>query len=448
MSDDTVPIVIRIERKPVEKGQKEQEKFQCKLVSPPRPKTLSLPSDFDFNGLSGPFATDPVKSIGSLIFKELCKNEAIEEAIAESNKARPIYIDTETVKAETISWETLWDKDFLALQRGWPIVRRAESDVPPQFTMDLFAPPLRILAVISAEDYPGEPEWDALYKAAQGATALGLPVEIRVVTGDKDLFKKIDDGVKSGAVKSTSVKAVPNSETSLDTLIGTFKPHVLHFFCHGEIDQGAWLIVRTGLKDQPFSIAIDKLVKLPSLRKVWLVVLNSCDSSVPIGDAPSMAYQLVARVGVPFAIGTMDPVDVHDAYEFSAAFYERLLYTLSQVFKAARPKEPITIGWADALHAAREALDHKYGQASAQCNQWTLPVLYMRARNDLVIAKDPTLAKEADAPAPPVGSTTPDLVAIRANMAAALLRNLSPDTSEAIKQALVAAILNADSDHP
>src|SRR3954447_1702009 len=115
------PTVIRFERR-----QLEEELFQCKLVSPPRPRTPSIPSAFDVGILDGPFAADPVREIGSRIFQELCKNAAIKEAIGDAlnakfNSVQPIYIDTESVRAETICWEALWESTtrFLALDQRW-----------------------------------------------------------------------------------------------------------------------------------------------------------------------------------------------------------------------------------------------------------------------------------------------------------------------------------------
>jgi CHAT domain len=433
--------VIRFERR-----QSEKDEFQCKLVSPPRPKTRSVPSVFDVAALNGPFNGDPVKDLGSRIFAELCKNPAIKEAMgdalnAKANSVRPIYIDTETVRAESICWEALWEQTsrFLALDQRWPIARRAQSDAPSRVKVDWFAPPLKILAVISAENYPGGPEWDCIHQAAECAIGLGLPVEIQVITGEEALKDKIEANMKPGGAV-LQPKPVPADPNALDLLIAAFKPHIVHFFCHGVIEQDPWLVIRTGMKDAPLEASI---VNLPSLQKVWLVVLNSCDSSVPIGDVPSMAYQLVATMGVPFVVGTLAPVDVLDAYKFSEAFYGRLLFKFSEVFKAARPKEVITIGWAEALYAARDAIDRQNKKMSTQNNRWTLPVLYARTEELAIITKDTAPAPtQPPAPIPVAEGPTTDPMVIRAAMVADLLRGLPPNTPDAYKLALVTTILN------
>jgi hypothetical protein len=437
------PTVIRFERR-----QAQEDEFQCKLVSPPIPKTPSVPSRFDVAVLTGPFTANSVQDVGSRIFEELCKNAAIKAAIGDAlnakiNSVRPIYIDTETVRAESICWEALWDttKSFLALDRRWPIARRAQPDAPPKLSMAFFAPPLRILAIISAENYPGVPEWEGIQKAAQ--SAIGLPVQIQVVTGDDALFGAVKNNVQLDS-EALQPQPVPEYPDALDLIIDNFKPHIVHFFCHGVIAQSPWLAIRTGRKDKPLKVGIESL---PSLQKVWLVVLNSCDGSVPIGDVPSMAYQIVAKMGVPFVLGTLAPIDLLDAYKFSEAFYGRLLFKFAETFAAARPEDLITIGWTDALHAARDAIDRKYEQNAATNNQWTLPVLYERTEKFYITKKaEPApapIAKEASPAAPPVAEQPKtDPVIIRATMVADLLRSLPPDMPDAIKQALVASILN------
>jgi hypothetical protein len=219
----------------------------------------------------------------------------------------------------------------------------------------------------------------------------------------------------------------------------------VHFFCHGVIAQSPFLYIRTGRKDKPLNkVGIESL---PSLQQVWLVVLNSCDSSVSTGDAPSMAYQIIAKMGVPFVLGTMAPIELFDAYQFSEAFYGQLLFRFAKTFSDARPEQPITIGWTEALHAARDAIDRKYDQKSATNNQWTLPVLYERTEKFFITKKaEPVpapIAKEAPpAPAPVAERPKTDLLVVRAAMVANLLRSLPPDTPEAFKKALVASILN------
>ena len=441
MNDTTV---IRFERRQIE-----AEVFQCKLVSPTLPKTPSVPSVFDVTALAPPPAADPVQDIGSRIFKELAKNAAIKEAIgnalnAQINSVRPIYIDTESVRAESICWEALWEtttKRFLALDARWPIARRARPEAPPKLPMAFFAPPLKILAVISAENYPGLAEWDGIYKAAQRSIQLGRPVEIQVVTGDADLFKAVKAIAQADPAIRTPL-AVPEDPGALDLIIGTFQPHIVHFFCHGLIEQSPWLLIRTGAKDEELKVAVDSLA---SLQTVWLVVLNSCDSSVSTGEVPSMAYQIVAKMGVPFVLGTLAPIDVLDAYKFSEAFYERLLFKFAGTFTTARSQDVMTIGWTEALHAARDAIDRKYDQTSTKNNQWTLPVLYERTETFYIIksAEQPPAAVVREVRPVPAPVTEPkiDPLVIRATMVADLLRSLPPDTPDAIKQALVASIL-------
>jgi hypothetical protein len=460
--------VIRIEREG-----SETKKVKCKLQSWPRDwsptdkskkeseteqsKGVATPPLFDLDSISDvPTAANVVQRLGETIYSELCKDESIKSIIehlllANAQTTRPIYIDTGTVLAETVSWEALYNIDhgFLALDRRWPIARLADSDrYPTPFRHFVFKPPLRILAIISAAGYPGEREWQALCDAAKIAEENDLPVEIRVLTGEVELYNSIT----SAPPKGVSVEKIPRTDAALDTLIGTFKPHLLHFFCHGIIDAGgAWLQIRTAYTDRPLEIHIGDLGNLPSLQKVWLIVLNCCVSGAPAGDAPSMAYQLVTKVGVPVVVGTIERVELTDAVEFTDAFYQRILYAIATAYNAALPQQQIEFLWTDALFAARKALEQKYQKKPAESKQWLLPVMYER-RDSLTVIKD--WSEEPVSRAQPekrIDETTAadqaEKKAFRANMAVDLLRNLPPGTPDGIKKALLDAIL-ADSTPP
>jgi hypothetical protein len=423
--------VIRVDR--------EGTTVKCRLANWPRGWFADFKDEYSLFDQNAVAASTPngsfVKTRGGQILRELCKNENIKKATeymtSPGDAVRPLYVDTGTVLAESVWWEAMYhDKEgFLALQPRWPIARLADAEASSNLKyLDVFKPPLRILAVISAAGIPGRPEWDALNAARDIAAANHLPVEIRVLTGDKQLFQEINDAKLDGI----STEPVPKSADSLDVQVGTFAPNLLHFFCHGIMDAGAaWLQMRTGLDDAPFKLDIRSLARLPSVQKVWLIVLNSCFSATPAGEVPSMAYRLV-RAGIPIVVGALEQVDPTDAHEFTAAFYEKLFYTIATAFDDARPKSRIIIDWMQALHAARVALDHLHQNPEAS-NQWILPVMYER-RDQLVIVKDFAEQHEIS------DKDSAEAKTIHANMTADLLRYLGPVTPKKIKEDLVGAI--------
>ena len=426
----TQPTVIR-----VGKGDNAAQ-FWCQLVQSPLGDQSEI-IDIDIDAAGGADGEDVVRTVGAQLFGELCKNTKVKDAIDHILKSRdgvqPIYIDPAVLSAQAIKWETLWQEDlgFLALNSRWPIARRAE----PQFGFETrvkFKPPLRILAVISADNIPGEPEWNALRNAVELNKSAEFPIEIHVLTGEEELYQRI----KQENLEGISVGPVLDSASKLDIAIGTFKPHVLHFFCHGDIDQSAWLYIRTNLDNAPLKLSVDELLGYQAVKKVWLVVLNSCRGATVLEDAASMACQFVTKGGVPFAIGATEPLDARDANTFSDAFYARLFHNFSNGFSAARPDDEITFEWTEALHAGRAAIDAQYEKRSGKFQQWTLPVLYER-RDRFQITRDAAQTAVAGTKA----AASEDIAALRLKIAMEYLAALPPDTPEAAKKALIAAAL-------
>jgi hypothetical protein len=167
-----------------------------------------------------------------------------------------------------------------------------------------------------------------------------------------------------------------------------------------------------------------------------------------------MAQRIVSDGNVPFAIGATETVDVRDANTFSRAFYKRLLFTFGANIKATAVNGILTLAWGEALYAARAAINQANGNKPEAQHQWILPILYEhRTRLQLIKQEAPPAgaappagpAPPADH-APPAGAAPPPAldpaVSLRAKMAAELLAALPPDTKDATKRALVAAMLD------
>ena len=386
---------------------------------------------FDFAQAS--VAGVDIQTTGKTIFDELCKSREIKKAIERAlSGTQPIYFNPRIVPAQGIRWEAVWagpPAGFVSLDRRWPIARIAGTDTDRDPVR--FAPPLRILAVISAAGFPGDDEWNALFDAARDAVTAGLPVEIRVVTGQAALYQSLNPSPSAWV----TVAPVPPTADELSIQIGTFKPHILHFFCHGQTDAGNAHLVIEGNAGE-LQLSIRDLTQISGLEDVWLVVLNSCLGGASQQGYLSMAQRIVSEGNVPFAIGATETVDVRDANTFSRAFYKRLLFTFGDNIKKTAVNGILTLSWGEALYAARDAINKTNGNKPEAQHQWILPILYEHRTRLQLIKQEATAAGAAPPPAPDPS------VALRAKMASELLAALPPGTSDATKKSLVAAILN------
>ncbi|WP_298241138.1 CHAT domain-containing protein [uncultured Bradyrhizobium sp.] len=371
-----------------------------------------------------------VRAGGTKIYEELCKNREVKKAIdrALDGEAQPIYINAWSIPAQGIRWESLWAGDparFVSLSQTSSVARIAGTDTARNPAR--FKPPLRILAVISAEGRPAGPEWDELRQAIEFAQPTGLPIQVHVVTGDAALYAALQ---AAPAVNWLTYAAVPDTVDALSLEIEKFKPHVLHFFCHGQVDAGnAYLEIQGNVEE--LQLSIRELTQVTGLEDVWLVVLNSCLGGASLEGSPSMAYRIVSDGKVPFAIGATENVDVRDANRFTRAFYKRLLFSFGESIKAAGANDVLTLEWRQALYAAREAINKANQDTPETCTEWILPVLFEHRTRLQLIMPQPQAA----------GAISPELAALRLKMAKELLAALPPDTSEATKNQLIAAIL-------
>jgi len=404
------------------------DKFYCQLSGKQDGGVI-----FDLDGISAASQVS-VLAGGTRIFEELCKNREVKKAIerALDGDAQPIYINATSIPAQGVRWESLWrggQTGFVSLSPRSSVARIAGTDTARNPAT--FSQPLRILAVISARERPGQPEWNELLNAVQGAQQAGLSVQVHVVTGDAALYTALST---APAVNWLTFAPVPDTIDGLTLEIEKFKPHILHFFCHGQVDAGnAYLEIEGNV--QELQLSIGKLTQVSGLENVWLVVLNSCLGGASLQGYPSMAYRIVSEGKVPFAIGATENVDVRDANRFTRAFYQRLLFSFGESVKAAAANDVLTLEWRQALNAARDAINAANANTPETSTEWILPILYEhRTRLQLIMPQ-----RQALGAAPPAG---PDPAALRLRMARELLAALPPDTNEATKNQLIAAILN------
>jgi hypothetical protein len=335
-----------------------------------------------------------VQGYGQKIFAALRQHQAVQEALndilgAPRQQPHPLYFSLEEGDAERLCWETLCnDKGrFLALDARWPIARMPyqATDQSAALPHD-FVQPLRIMALLSALGVDAKTEWRELRNAIRAGREKGVTVELRLFVGQEKLLnaiqKEIDDGLSN-----VQVSALPGASPELEDQIATFKPQILHFFCHGVTGFGvAQLELATildwdqGNQRGSLQLDIDDLANIPALKQVWLVTLNCCKSGQSDTEQFSMAHTLV-NAGIPAVVGMLEPIDAADAHTFCGRFYRALFdkFHAIQSQLEAQPGENFAeLEWPEALHSARKALAEKSSRNPIQHREWSLPVLYVR----------------------------------------------------------------------
>ena len=328
-----------------------------------------------------------VAKYGRLLRERLTSaHGAVREALEASLRAapgdeRPVYFMITAEPAEGLHWEALCTDDgaFMALDRRWPIGRMAHSGrdwwggAPRPF-----APPLRMLAVISALGVDGRPEWKRLYEAVQAVRTAGLPVRLRVLVGEEELLQDLQ-ALPAGEVEVVTLQA---GGEALEREVNAFGPHILHFFCHGTTSFGprlefATITDRDDDERATGSVVLNasELVNLQAMKDLWLVTLNCCEGAKAGGEVRSLAHTLVADGGVPAVVGMAEPVDASDAHAFCGAFYGAVLEDIRLAVQRAA-QGTAEVEWVRGLYSPRRRLAEQHPEA-AQNREWLLPVLYV-----------------------------------------------------------------------
>lgn len=330
-----------------------------------------------------PPSGENMREVGRSLLQRLACNPAVAAAVQRAMEIPgddrcAIYVrfvSTET--AMELPWETLFDDvrdTFLALEGRWPIARIV-SQPPPQQAVEVFAPPLRLMAAMSAIRVPAEQEWVALKAAVDECS---LDIDLKVLVGEEQLKQRIEQ-----EIDPDRVTFLPAQEDFLDA-IRSFDPHILHLFCHGTAEKSPMLHLATRRdhrRTRPASSVQVEPVHLRNRgRSTWLVTLNCCEGASDRKGARSLAYLLIGA-GFPAAVGMREPVASDDASRFTSTFYRSLLRDLSALDDTGAE---VAIELAASLGGPRSVLVDKYvpdldrRQAAARHRDWTLPVLYVR----------------------------------------------------------------------
>ncbi len=346
-----------------------------------------------FSRLANPDVSDGlVTQIGTALYNELARHPRVKAGIERAlqdgspDDPHPIYLKVDTVvpRPDMLPWETLClarTGTFLSLDESSPVARIADID-PAEDIERLLDPPLRLLVAISAAGIDGRPEWRALYDALRDpATKLGY--RLRVLVADPDLKA----AVESAAATDANVEVQTLSSEDLEQAVAEFRPHILHFFCHGDLVGSSPVLElatrRDVVRDEPRgSLWLEETDFRKFYRSAktsaFLVVLNCCLGAASDAETRSLVASCV-NAGFPAAVGMREPVLNNDAHLFCHHFYRSLVAYLDAGLQADGSNLEVEL--APLLAEARRQLCKKRGRllsAAGNVKQWSLPVLYVR----------------------------------------------------------------------
>lgn len=356
-----------------------------------------------------------------------------------------------------IRWEALCDDQgkFVALEGRCPIGRVTRRLTGAPNAAHAFEPPLRILAYLSGVGLDMQAEWDALAAALDQAHAAGLPIKATVHIGPAALRDQARSECEAGVHPAISVRPVPEAAFELEQQILNERPHVLHFFCHGQGGMGASFLELATAQDhalnRPGSVVLDTdtLAGITALRDSWLVVLNCCEGAQGDTEIESMAERLVAQTGTR-AIGMLEPVASGEASRFSAALYPELFRLLDSVLRMQLGALPQYVDLTPALSVPRRAL-RDLNPPLRPGARWTLPVLYQDLQLLEVVRGAGAGGNGAAAPAPatalpPIPTVSAEdwrILRAKAETVAGMLAALPPDTPDSARDDMLALLEEA-----
>jgi hypothetical protein len=198
--------------------------------------------------------------------------------------------------------------------------------------------------------------------------------------------------------------------------IGTFEPHLVHFFCHGKASAPPFIQAGNRIdfkRNQPGSVTLEATQlrqRADPNENIWLVTLDCCETALGGGDNTSRSRPFASSLvleGIPAVIGMREPLDQAVATRFCGLFYTRFLSDLRKGMLAARSSgTPFEIQWASALFAARQELcvfkdpTRVFSKVAETAKDWTIPVLYTRPEPfSISLAPDPQGVTPVDRPA-------------------------------------------------
>ena len=289
-----------------------------------------------------------LQRFGRYLFETLIGQDAWDAILATAGSRRielSLSWKPEDTVLNRLPWELVHDgKRFLAQAPGVAILRRVAD--APQKMPDLRSPP-RVLFVVGTELYKDVIEPGAEYlRLIQGLKARELDLSLRTLL----------------VLKCTSLR--------LQAALEDFTPDVVHFICHGRLDelgQGYLELVDPKNAAKPAALFSGSLLTMWKAQKAPppVIVLSACyTATAEFTDVGQVAVPFAAdlvRNGVPIVVGMGGRIADQSCRLFTRQFYESLL----------------TGG--DIAHATAEgrraAISHGGTDAMTSVD-WALPVIF------------------------------------------------------------------------
>ncbi|WP_224360422.1 CHAT domain-containing protein [Hyalangium versicolor] len=233
------------------------------------------------------------------------------------------------------------------------------------------------------------------------------------------------------------LKPLTGSQASVSFLLNRLRyppvPHILHFICHGGLDEAGHPTLRLADKEgQESWLKVELLAQeLESLTRdtLRLVVLEACEGARP--GALASAAALLAQAGVGAVVAHLWPVRADVARRCSAVFYRSLAGTAAHRGDVAR-----------SLHDARRTLLADFRESAEAFS----PVLYLRGHEPILFDFRGRTLRQAPSASAPAASSVPVEPAARALLemlqkpCSLLLGDHGPNSMEALRQALHAEL--------
>lgn len=342
--------------------------------------------------------TSSVKVAGDRLFAALRAHPEVSEYLqtalqTDAGNRYPVLVQfSKRVGLEALPWEVLCspDGEFFGLDERFSLARTVISTAPatPEYQL---APPLRIAAVLSCLDISASGELDALRAAIRAGNT--EHVKLLVVASEEQLIRDLQAEMEAGdASEVAQVEVIPPDVSALQRLISGFRPHVLHFFCHGSRKgphlamalKSDWETAPPRISSLGVEAADFKNFKRDTDNTPWLLVLNCCEGAAvdPEADAHSLAFRVASSGFAPAVVGMREPVISDTANLLTKALYTKLLTDLGDRFNAAASTHK-PLDWPSLVVAARDKLARArpgvvLSEAAASTKEWTLPVVYVR----------------------------------------------------------------------
>ncbi len=345
-----------------------------------------------------------VRLVGEVLYALLTKHPAVASAFQyvqqvppNDAQCQPLYIDLRDIEIdliESLPWEVLYfpiAQRFPALTPYWPVGRIADTSMGVDERQRDCSDAVRLLAVVAAADVPGDAEWDSLWTAVQAVPTAN--VAVRVLTADDVVYNAVTAAAVPGRLRVDAFQSCGQ----LRSVLRDWKPHVVHFFCHGvagtatacpslQLATRATALLPASAPDRRIETltAQDLLDVAEWCHECWLVVLNCC-SGAEVRGSMSLARRLVAG-GVPAAMAMRQQIRPADVPYWTAPLYRGLLPLVAAI-QAAPPGGSaggLAVEWPALLYEPRQALLARYrdpalpGLAEESHPEWSLPVVYVR----------------------------------------------------------------------